>query len=143
MRKIFLPDINFWLALAFDSQANHSVAREWLATTMSDSLAFCRVTQMGVLRLATNASAFPHDAVTMDLAWILYDQIRADRRVVFEHEPFGMEQHWRGLTQRPSRSPHLWADAYLAAFAQAGDFEIVTFDRGFTQYKNLRRTILS
>ncbi len=34
-------------------------------------------------------------------------------------------------------------DAYLAAFAKAADFELVTFDRGLAEYRDLRCTILS
>jgi predicted nucleic acid-binding protein len=47
------------------------------------------------------------------------------------------------LTQRKTFSPNVWSDAYLAAFAQAADFEVVTFDKGFMQYKNVRVAILS
>lgn len=36
-----------------------------------------------------------------------------------------------------------WNDAYLAAFALAADFELITIDKGFSQFKNLRCKILS
>jgi toxin-antitoxin system PIN domain toxin len=143
MKKTLLPDINVWLALTFDTHAQHLLARVWLASAANEPVAFCRVTQMGFLRLATNCAAFPHDARTLAEAWGLYDRIRTDQRVIFAQEPFGMEQVWRNLTQLSTRSPHVWADAYLAAFAQTADFEIVTFDKGFAQYEKLRCTILS
>lgn len=143
MKTTLLPDINVWLALTFDTHAQHPSANGWLANVANELMAFCRVTQIGFLRLATNSVAFPHDAMTMAEAWVLYDRIGTDRRIIFAPEPFGMEQHWRRLTQLPTRSPHVWADGYLAAFAQAADFEIVTFDKGFAQYKRLRLTILS
>ena len=47
------------------------------------------------------------------------------------------------FTQLPSFSTNVWTDAYLAAFATVADFELVTFDQGFLQFKNLRRTVLS
>ncbi len=138
----FLPDINFWLALAFDTHDQHPAARAWISSVLDDSLAFCRLTQNGFLRIATNSSAFPHDAKTMIEAWTLYDRLRADQLVVFASEPVEVERHWRQLTQRASRSHHLWADAYLAAFAIAAGYEVVTFDREFAQFGLQACTIL-
>ena len=104
---------------------------------------FCRLTQQGFLRLATNRKVFPLDAVSMRDAWSVYDGLLSDIHVAFSEEPEDIEIAWRSLTQSKLFSTNVWADAYLAAFAQTADFEIITFDRGFTQYKNLRRTILS
>jgi predicted nucleic acid-binding protein len=50
---------------------------------------------------------------------------------------------WRNHTQQRSFSPKVWNDAYLAAFAQAANFQVATFDRGFAQYQNVRCVILS
>ncbi len=47
------------------------------------------------------------------------------------------------LTQSRGFSPNVWSDAYLAAFAVVGGYEVVTFDRGFTQFANLKVTILT
>ncbi len=67
----------------------------------------------------------------------------SDPRVSFTDEPEGLESYWRGYTQRQSFSPKVWNDAFLAAFARAADYRVVTFDRGFTQYANLDCVILS
>lgn len=142
MRTIYLPDVNVWLALAFNTHTRHPMAKQWLAGASGASLAFCRMTQSGFLRLATNMSAFPHDAVTMAEAWTLYDRIRADRRILFEEEPADLETHWRSLSGLSIRSHRLWTDTYLAALASAGDLEVVTFDHGFAQFKLDRCTIL-
>jgi predicted nucleic acid-binding protein len=37
----------------------------------------------------------------------------------------------------------VWNDAYLAAFAKAGKYEVVTFDKAFAQFPGIRYTILS
>jgi predicted nucleic acid-binding protein len=42
----------------------------------------------------------------------------------------------------PRFATHVWNDAYLAAFAACANFEIVTFDRAFAQFKLDRCTIL-
>lgn len=98
---------------------------------------------MGFLRLATNRQVLPLDAVHMSEAWQAYDELLSDVRVVFAAEPDDVEAEWRSLTQLPTLSPKLWGDAYLAAFAQKFDLEVVTFDKGFARFKNLRHAILS
>lgn len=138
-----LPDINFWLALAFQSHAHHVATKSWMQSAAPQSCCFCRVTQMGFLRLATNQSIFPRDALQLDEAWRVYDQLLSDLRVAFAEEPEDVEIAWRNLTQLRTFSTNVWSDAYLAAFAQTVDFEIVTFDKGFAQFQGVRHTILS
>jgi predicted nucleic acid-binding protein len=46
------------------------------------------------------------------------------------------------LTQATLPSTHVWNDAYLAAFAMAGNYEIATFDRGFAQFNLGQLTLL-
>jgi len=97
---------------------------------------------MAFLRLATNPKVLPDDVLTMAEAWRVYDALAADERVVFAEEPPIVDSAWRKLTQHETFSPNVWTDAYLAAFAQAADLEIVTFDKQFARYQGLRRTIL-
>jgi toxin-antitoxin system PIN domain toxin len=140
---MYLPDINCWLALAISSHKHHHPARAWFASLPpSRPCFFCRYTQMGFLRLANNLSAFPQAAVTQDQAWILYDAFRSHPRVGFAVEPPTLEATWRPFTQTPRFSPKVWNDAYLAAFAQAGGYEVVTFDQGFTQFPGVAVTRL-
>jgi hypothetical protein len=58
-------------------------------------------------------------------------------------EPAGMEPALRAWTQQSTFSPKVWNHAYLTAFTEVADFEVVTFDRGFAQFANLKVTILS
>jgi hypothetical protein len=103
---------------------------------------FCRLSQTGFLRLANNPKAFPTAAVTQDQAWRLYDQFLANPGVGFAAEPAGLDTPWRSFTQSPQFAPNLWADAYLAALAIAGGYELVTFDKGFMRYTGLTVTLL-
>jgi len=137
-----LLDINIWLGLAFQRHTNHVKATAWLRGA-TDQCCFCRVTQAGFLRLASNPSILGPAAVTLAEAWRAYDAMSADPRVVFVEEPQGLERHWRSLTQSSSFSPKVWTDAYLAAFARCAGMEVVTFDRGFLQYPDIRCTVLS
>ena len=68
---MFLPDVNVWLALAFESHFHHVAAREWFDAQPDASCLFCRMTQQGFLRLATNPKAFADEAVSLTDAWRL------------------------------------------------------------------------
>jgi toxin-antitoxin system PIN domain toxin len=140
---MFLPDINLWLALAFESHVHHAAALAWFESTPNARFRFCRMTQQGFLRLATNPKAVGAQSVTLADAWRMYDEFLADPRVSFSPEPLNVETRWRAYTQHQSFSPKVWNDAFLAAFAQTDGFELVTFDRGFAQYPDLRFIILS
>lgn len=137
-----LPDINFWLALVFQSHHHHASAKVWMQAAPRQSCCLCRVTQMGFLRWATNRKVFQADTLTMPDAWRAYDELLADHRVAFAEEPDDIEAIWRDLTRLKTYSTNVWSDAYLAAFAQAADFAVVTFDRGFIQFPDLKVTIL-
>lgn len=140
---MLLPDVNEWLALGFDGHAHHPVAKQWFEGLSEEACYFCRLTQQGFLRLATNPSVFGKNAVMLPVAWQKFDDFLSDFRVSFAEEPDELESYWREYTQRQSFSPKVWNDAYLAAFARAAGLELITFDKGFAQYKNLSCTILS
>ncbi len=78
----------------------------------------------------------------MSQAWAVYDNARLDSRIGFLQEPAALEGHWRQYSQGGAFSHNLWNDAYLAAFAVAGNHELVTFDRGFARYPGLKHVIL-
>ena len=138
-----LPDVNVWLALTFDSHAHHPAAKSWFDALSDEPCFFCRMTQQGFLRLATNPLVFGTHALTLTEAWQKYDVFRSDPCVSYVEEAAGIEVFWRLHTQRRTFSPKVWNDAYLAAFAQSTDFELVTFDQGFAQYHDVRSRLLS
>ena len=140
---MFLPDINVWLALAFPSHVHHVPALAWFNNSPAERLVyFCRYTQRGFLRLANTPRVFPQDAVTQDQAWALFDRFLADPRIEYASEPSTLETSWRQLTQLPQHLPNTWNDAYLAAFGITGNYEVVTFDKGFARFSGLKVTIL-
>lgn len=133
---MFLPDINFWLALTFEQHLHHPVAKQWFQDSTAPHF-FCRLTQLGFLRLATNRQIFAEDSKTLVEAWLLRDEILSDHRVEFIGEPATLEHEWRSYTQQQTFAHNLWNDAYLAAFAQNRQLKIVTFDKGFAHYPGL------
>ena len=135
---MLLPDVNVWLALTFDSHAHHPAAKNWFDALSDEVCFFCRKTQQGLLRLATNRQIFGTHALTLRQAWQEYDTFQSDARVSYADEPANLETQWRGWTQNQSFSPHIWNDAYLAAFAKAGGLEVVTFDKAFAQFTGVK-----
>jgi predicted nucleic acid-binding protein len=94
----------------------------------------------------TTASIFaPFGSAPLDNhhAWKVYDAFLADDRIVFQtREPAGLEARWRQLAARETASPKLWMDAYLAAFAQAAGYRMVTTDAAFKQFGGLDLLLL-
>jgi predicted nucleic acid-binding protein len=80
--------------------------------------------------------------LTSAQAWRAYDRLRADPRIGFAHEVTAFEPLWKRFTDRGMAAPKLWMDAYLAAFAIAGDHQFVTSDKAFTQFSGLKLIIL-
>ena len=139
-----LPDINVWLALTFDSHVHHPSAKTSFDGLPNNAICvFCRHTQMGFLRPATNPKVFGKHSLTLPGAWHEFDVLMSDARVSYAEEPIDLEVHWRAFTQARIFAPQLWSDAYLAAFALAGNQEIVTFDKGFSQFTGVKCLILS
>jgi uncharacterized protein len=132
MQKLttFLPDVNVWLALASRRHVHAEVCSAWLSGIDEGELAFCRVTQMGFLRLLTHESVMGSDVLSSRKAWWVYRTMLADERVQFATEPFELEREWSRLTTHDRPTPKIWTDAYLVAFARAAGMQMVTLDRG-------------
>lgn len=140
---MFLPDVNVWLALTFESHFHHEPAKQWFDEVGPDQAIICRLTQQGYLRLSTNPSAFGKEAVSLRDAWSFYDAFLEDERVVFLAEPETIEGIWRSYTATPTFSPKIWNDAFLAAFAAATESRLVSFDRAVRQFGQTQALILS
>ncbi|MBI4474913.1 MAG: hypothetical protein HY646_19745 [Acidobacteria bacterium] len=76
---MFLPDINFWLALTFEVHFHHVAARQWYEAHLVESFFFCHFTQQGFLRLVSNPKAFGEQAVWLKDGWVLYESILSDQ----------------------------------------------------------------
>jgi uncharacterized protein len=122
MRSYF-PDINVWLALVYRGHQHHPIVTTWFERVETEQAVFCRVTQLGFLRLLTHPAVMREDVRTQQQAWKAYDQLASDSRVTFypEAEPDGIERMLRTLTSISRFAPQQWPDAYLAAFVRVSD----------------------
>jgi len=125
----YLPDVNVWIALAAERHTLHRKARHWFSTLQDERLAFCRVTQLGFLRLLTNKHVMLEEVMSSGEAWQAYRELRLDRRIGYSAEPNELPETWQAFTEGPLSSPNLWTDVYLCAFANAARLTLVTFDK--------------
>src|SRR5258706_9978491 len=127
-------DINVWIALTTERHVHHARARKWFELVGgSGRLYFCRFTQLGFLRLLTAEAVMgPHEVMTQEQAWKIYDSWLRDERIGFLAEPNEIEAPFRTMTRLRQSAPKGWADSYLAAFALAAQLTLVTFDQAFS-----------
>jgi uncharacterized protein len=139
-----LPDVNLLLALIYGAHAQHARALAWLNSVgHSREVILCRVSQLGLLRVLNNPVALGPDAQSGAGVWATWDALVGDPRFRFVGEPPGLQPHFRRVSTRFQHQPARWQDAYLAAFALAADYELVTFDPAFRAVPRLRHRVLN
>ena len=127
-------DVNVWLPLVWDGHVASEAARRWVAS-VDDDLVLCRVTQLSLLRHLTNPSIMGDEALTNAEASLLLQSLNARAGVIFPQEPAGLPALFPLLGESDSSTRNRWTDAYLAAFAIAGNHKLITFDQGFARYE--------
>lgn len=145
MNSRFLPDINFWLAFNLPAHAHHARVKDRATNVQDPQLFFCRYTQQGLLRLSTTTAItapYGQTPLANNAALERLDLLLGDPRILFAQEPEGLYGQWSTYAAVATSSPKLRMDAYLAAFAVAGGYRLVTTDKGFKQFKGLNALVL-
>ena len=125
-----LPDINVWLPLAYSAHPHHQRAQAWgKAVAAATEIYFCRITQLGLLRLLTQRSVMGQDVLTLSQAWQIYDGMLSQFGASFLDEAQGLEAELRRLTTKEEVSTKEWSDSYLVAFGTLTNLTLVTFDQ--------------
>lgn len=141
--KPCLGDVNVWFALLVRQHEHHSAALAWFDRLAPSQAGLCRFGQLALIRLLANRTILGQYAVSAAGAWQLIATLLEDERVEFVSEPADLDSILPALLKYPVPTPKLVSDAYLAAFAIGGARTLVTFDRGFRQYRNLDVHVLS
>lgn len=128
--SFLFPDVNVWLALSYERHVHYSPARAWFELLEDDArVCFCRLTQIGLLRLLTTVAVMGEEEVLSQArAWQVYDRWLADDRVLFLEEPPNVERGFRIFSRQQRPAPKDWSDSYLCAFGETAGLQLVTFD---------------
>lgn len=131
----YLPDINVWLSLSWGSHPHSATAWTWFRSLKHEELLYCRLTQIGLLRLLTTKAVMGDDCLTVKKAWGVYDRWLRAPGVEFRREPAEVDDLFRQATARlpQSSSPKALGDCYLLAMSEASNAILVTLDRGLSQ----------
>jgi uncharacterized protein len=129
MNTLNFLDANVWLALLWGRHVHSEIARLWFEKAGDQQFFFCRFTQLTVLRLLTPEGSWAAIQKPCRKPGALWDRVWADSPIAFLREPDSLEEEFRSRSRLSSRSPKLWADAYLLAFASVAGLKFVTFDR--------------
>jgi toxin-antitoxin system PIN domain toxin len=131
-KSFLFPDLNVWIALTYRKHAHYDRAHQWFTALPEDAqLCFCRLTQVGFLRLLTTRAVMGDEVLGQAAAWNLYDKWLEEGGALYMEEPPSIESAFRPFTQSRNAAAKDWADSYLAAFATAAGLRFVTFDQAF------------
>lgn len=85
-----------------------------------------------------------HDRpLTMMEAWTAYEALFRDNRIGFFEEPKGVQNRFRELTGLHTKSPKLWADLWLVAFAECSGATLLTCDKALAKQSKHAHLLLS
>lgn len=130
MTSLLLPDVNVWVAMHYQRHAHHRATLGWFnALDQRGVLVFCRQTQLSLFRLLTTDAVMGRETLTQRECWSLYARWLAGGRAQEWPEPPGVQEAFRARTMAKEPAPKIWADAYLAAFAEMAELTLVTFDK--------------
>lgn len=130
-----LLDVNVWIALSLPDHRHHLRARKYWFEEAGETLAFCRITALGFLRLMTQPAVTGEPALSVGQAWRAYKAFTDLPEVEILPEPALCEEHLGAWATSGDASRRLWTDAYLASFAAAAGLRLITFDKDFRSFR--------
>ena len=131
-----LIDVNVLFAIVVESHIHHETAWSWWEKQAVSSVGLCLPIRLGLLRLLTHSKAMENEPVNPDEALAAWDAIEADERTFPIGDPTSEVCFRRNVTgRRPSAN--LWTDALLAAWAEAANCKLTSFDGGFRSFPSL------
>lgn len=132
-------DVNVLVALHRPETAQHGAARQWWEGTVVAGVPFVvpDVSWSGFLRVTTNPRIY-QEATALTDAWAFVRTMSA-HRLCLKHVPGPdtLTYFETAASQAQMVGPDL-CDAYVAALAMEYGATVVTFDRDFRKFDNLR-----
>ncbi|HTQ09614.1 MAG TPA: TA system VapC family ribonuclease toxin [Fimbriimonadaceae bacterium] len=129
--------MNVWLALADEDHVHHARARRYWEEESATQIAFCRLTMLGLLRLATNSKVMAGRPFSPPDAWRLFRDFLSEPGVAMAAEPAGLDRQMMVWSDRDDFSVSSWTDCALASWACAAGFRLVSFDSDYSRFAGL------
>ena len=138
-----IADANVLLPLLTEGHAHRDPAIAWWESCEDGDVGLSLLVRMALLKLLTNSRVMGSGTLRPSQAWDAVQYLIDDPRIsMVEQIPTAHAKLWRDKVARREPTPDLWTDAWLAALAQAHDCEMVTFDRGFRSFSQLKLRLL-
>jgi len=141
--KQCLVDANLLLPLLVRHHEHHKKALEWFDGLVAREARLCRFVQLALIRLLGNRTIMGDYALPAGTTWSLMERPMEDERLEFAPEPPLFAVEFPKLLKYPVATNKLVGDAYLAAFALAGQMRLATFDADFKQFRGLDLQLLA
>ena len=135
--KADLPDVNVWLALAAPDHVHHDRAVAYWRNESLPAMVFCRTTMLGFVRVSSSPRFMDGQPLTPIAAWNAWQKLCDVPGITLAPEPPGCDGHLAGWVGSSLVSSRLWTDAWLAAFAVAGNYRLVSFHSDFSRFAGL------
>jgi toxin-antitoxin system PIN domain toxin len=132
-----LLDVSVWVPLSAPDHVHHARARRYWEEEAAEEIAFCRATELALLRHLTNPRILGEAALDGVGAWralATWFRVPGIRRLT---EPPGLDDWLARWSEELDPRGGGWTDAYLAAFAAASGCRLVAFDGDFGRYLGL------
>ena len=134
-----LVDVNVVFAILVERHVHHPTAWQWWEMQATRSVGLCLPVRLGTLRLLTNTKAMENAPVSPDQALAAWDAFEADERTFLIGSSTGAgEACFRKNVVGRMPTPNLWTDALLAAWSEATDMRLTSFDGGFRSFPQLK-----
>jgi uncharacterized protein len=132
-----LLDASVWVPLSAPDHVHHARALRYWEHEAGDEIAFCRITALALLRHLTNPRILGPAALDGAAAWKAVKLWLSVPGVRMLPEPTALDEWLERWSVALDPRGGAWTDAYLAAFAAAGGYRLVTFDGDFRRYTGL------
>ena len=132
-----LPDLNVWLALAWDGHLHHQQALAYWEQQAAQRVLFCTVTALGLVRLLSQPKLMGSGVRSVLEASVLFQAFCQQPGVGLAGTDHQAWDVFHALLTQTALPPKHCTDAYLAALAMANGWRLVTFDRDFRRFAGL------
>ena len=136
---MLLPDVNVLVAAHRAAAPQHQEAREWLVAALGagEAVALCLPVVSGLIRVATSHRVFAPPS-THDEAFAFITHLAGHPSTIWVNPG---RQHLRlleGLCRTADARGDLVSDAVIAALAIEAGATVVTYDRDFARFPDVR-----